>query len=102
LSLPWSEETPQLTAKLYFGKNGYEFSLVPTHDSRLVFSDEFTVLIRELHQRPRIPRLWACRIKIKGSRKDDPGAWGAAKGVPHYVFDANIQVGRLSFPRYKL
>jgi len=37
------KETPRLAAKLYFGKNGYEFSLVPTHDGRLVFSDEFTV-----------------------------------------------------------
>ena len=34
------KETRQLTAKLYFGKNGYEFSLVPTHDGRLIFSDE--------------------------------------------------------------
>src|SRR6202453_1128777 len=37
------KETRQFTARLYFGRNGYEFSLAPTHDGRLVFSDEFTV-----------------------------------------------------------
>jgi len=32
--------TQQLVAKLYFGNNGYHFTLVPTTDTRLVFADE--------------------------------------------------------------
>src|ERR1700680_552116 len=32
--------TRQFAAKLYFGKNGYEFSLVPPPDNRLIFSAE--------------------------------------------------------------
>lgn len=32
--------TPELNAELYFGKNGYFFSLVPTVDNRLIFSQE--------------------------------------------------------------
>ncbi len=35
--------TKELRAKLYFGRNGYEFSLVPTQDNRLVFAEETTV-----------------------------------------------------------
>src|SRR5258708_38543590 len=29
--------TREFVAKLYFGQNGYEFSLVPTPDNRLIF-----------------------------------------------------------------
>jgi predicted ATPase len=32
--------TREIVAKLYFGRNGYEFALVPTSDNRLIFSDE--------------------------------------------------------------
>lgn len=32
--------TEQLVGKLYFGNNGYKFSLVPTQDNRLMFSNE--------------------------------------------------------------
>src|SRR5580693_6554101 len=41
------KETRQLTGKIYFGRNGYGFSLVPTHDGRLVFSDEFTLFFED-------------------------------------------------------
>ena len=54
------KETRQLTAKVYFGRNGYEFSLVPTHDGRLVFSDEFTLFFGDITDNRKIPRLWAC------------------------------------------
>src|SRR6267142_2534814 len=35
--------TREFTAKLWFGKNGYEFSLRPTPDNQFVFADETTV-----------------------------------------------------------
>lgn len=34
--------TDQLTGKLYFGRNGYEFELTPTVDGRFIFSHEQT------------------------------------------------------------
>ena len=34
--------TREFAAKLYFGNNGYEFSLVPTPDNRLIFAEETT------------------------------------------------------------
>ena len=34
--------TQRLVAKFYFGRNGYEFALVPTADNRLVFAEETT------------------------------------------------------------
>lgn len=40
--------TPQFTAKLSFGENRYEFTLVPTPDNRLVFSDEAPVYYIDL------------------------------------------------------
>jgi predicted ATPase len=40
--------TRQFVAKLYFGKNGYEFSLVPTPDNRLIFAEEGTVFYGDL------------------------------------------------------
>src|SRR2546422_3024711 len=33
-------------AKLYFGRNGYEFVLVPTTDNRLIFAEETVVFGR--------------------------------------------------------
>jgi predicted ATPase len=32
--------TKEIVAKLYFGRNGYEFTLVPTSNNRLIFGDE--------------------------------------------------------------
>src|SRR5882724_4126138 len=40
--------TRQLSAKLYFGANGYEFALVPTADNQLAFADEATVFSGQL------------------------------------------------------
>src|ERR1700733_7885360 len=37
------QETKELKAELKFGINGYAFSLVPTADGRLAFSDESTL-----------------------------------------------------------
>jgi predicted ATPase len=75
--------TQRLVAKLYFGKNGYEFVLVPTVDNRLVFAEEVTVFkgfrdsLGSGH----------AEAKIK-DRKDEPGKGGAKYGVPRWVYDA--------------
>lgn len=36
-----SKRTEQLTVKFYFGENGYQFTLVPTTDDRLMFKGEW-------------------------------------------------------------
>jgi predicted ATPase len=79
--------TERFLAKLYFAKNGYEFSLLPTPDNRLVFSDETTVFFGNF-TKDRLPLgsgHFEARLK---DHKDDPGRWGASRGVPSYVFDA--------------
>lgn len=76
--------TKKLEAKLYFGNNGYEFSLAPTVD-RLIFADEAVIYKGQ----------WASRASLGSGhsesrlkdRKDDPGVT-AKHGVPHYVFEA--------------
>ncbi|WP_164002209.1 AAA family ATPase [Pyxidicoccus caerfyrddinensis] len=47
--------TPELKAELYFGQNGYVFSLVPTVDNRLIFLEESASFIT----REGIPFKWA-------------------------------------------
>lgn len=75
--------TREFAAKLYFGQNGYEFSLVPTPDNRLIFLKEtalfgdYDTSLGSGHQ----------EAKLK-EKRDDPGKWGARRGVPHYVFNA--------------
>jgi predicted ATPase len=78
--------TQQLTAKLYFGNNGYEFALLPTTDNRLVFANEMT-----LFHGYRGATRWSWNsghfeAKLK-DHKDDSGAT-AKHGVPYYVFNA--------------
>jgi predicted ATPase len=81
------KETPRLTAKIYFGNNGYEFSLVPTHDGRFVFSDEFTVFFGDFTNERRSLGSGHAEAKLK-DKKDEPGKWGAPSGPAYYVFSA--------------
>lgn len=74
------KETRQLTAKLYFGENGYEFSLVPTHDGRLVFADEFTIFYGNLGISREALGSGHNEAKLR-DRKDDPGS-GSGEGRP--------------------
>jgi predicted ATPase len=73
----------QFKASLTFGQNGYTFSLVPTVDNQLVFADETTIFGAIRH------RLGTghAEAKLKGL-KDEGGKGGAARGVPHYVYQA--------------
>ena len=81
------KETRQLTAKIYFGRNGYEFSLVPTHDGRLVFSDESTLFFGDITDNRKSFGSGHAEAKLK-DKKDEPGRWGAASGPASYVFSA--------------
>jgi predicted ATPase len=81
--------TRQIAGKLYFGNNGYEFTLVPTADNRLIFGEEVTVFDnnwRAIHSRRKLGSGHS-EAEIT-SRKDDPGKFGAAHGVPYYVYEA--------------
>ncbi len=79
--------TERLVAKLYFANNGYEFTLLPTADNRLVFSDEATVFFGNLGKDRSSLGSGHFEAKLK-DHKDDPGKWGASRGIPSYVFDA--------------
>jgi predicted ATPase len=78
--------TRQISVKTRFGMNGYDFTLVPTVDGRLIFEVEKTY-----YKGPN-----ATREQTIGSgneearimkRKDDPGAI-AKHGVPYYVHES--------------
>jgi predicted ATPase len=82
------QETKELKAELKFGINGYAFSLVPTADGRLAFSDESTLYRGHLvggqvSKRSLGSGHFEARLK---DRKDESGVQ-ASKGVPYYVFE---------------
>jgi predicted ATPase len=74
--------TKQISAKLYFGNNGYEFSLIPAVDNQLVFADEATAY----GDRRKSLGSGHKEAKLK-DLKDAPGLMGP-HGVPHYVYNA--------------
>ncbi|MFN7931705.1 MAG: AAA family ATPase [Bryobacteraceae bacterium] len=81
------KETPQLGGKLYFGNNGYEFTLVPSIDGRFIFAKEQTYFRGD--QGPIHTSLGYSHFEANlKDQKDDPGRRGGQKGVPHYVFEA--------------
>jgi predicted ATPase len=79
--------TERFVAKLYFGKNGYEFALAPTLDNRLVFSDEAVVFFGDIANSRVSLGSGHLEANLK-DRKGLGGRWGARRGVPDYVFDA--------------
>lgn len=78
--------TPQLTATLYFGDNGYEFMLKPTVDNRFVFADEVTIFSGAYGTSKDSLGSGHVEAKLKDF-KDDPGKTGL-HGVPYHVFRA--------------
>jgi len=78
--------TNRLAAKLYFGANGYEFSLVPAASGGMVFAEEVTVFNGDFGTSRKSLGSGHAEAKLK-ERKDDPGKIGR-HGVPHYVFNA--------------
>jgi predicted ATPase len=79
--------TREFIAKLYFGKNGYEFSLVPTPDNRLIFSEEKTFFDGNFGPDRCSLGSGHPEAKLK-EKRDDPGKWGASRGAAYYVFNA--------------
>lgn len=78
--------TKQLKARLSFGANGYEFTLLPSSDGRFVFADEKVTFDGNFGQSS--TRLGAGHFEAKlKDRKDDSGAT-ARHGVPYYVFNS--------------
>jgi predicted ATPase len=78
--------TPEFSAKLHFGENGYDIALVPTPDNRLVFSREIALWERYVPVETDLGSGHS-EAKLK-DKKDKPGRSGAPFGVPHYVFEA--------------
>jgi len=79
--------TQRLAAEFQFGRNGYEFVLVPTADNRMVFADEATKFQGDLYgpiRRSLGSGHAEARLK---DHKDDAGSLGKY-GPPHYVFNA--------------
>ncbi|HUB81126.1 MAG TPA: AAA family ATPase [Bryobacteraceae bacterium] len=79
--------TQQFSAKLYFGRNGYEFSLVPTPDNRLIFADERTVFFGDIATGGQSLGSGHSESRL-AQRRDDPGKSGAIHGVAYHVFNA--------------
>ena len=47
------KSTPEITAKLVFGRNSYSFTLIPAAGDRLIFADEkMTWFVREYYEKP--------------------------------------------------
>jgi predicted ATPase len=79
--------TKAFGAKLLFGKNGYEFTLVPTLNNQFAFTEEITIFHGNAGNN-RIPLgSGHTEAKLK-TLKDEKGIWGANRGVPHYVYEA--------------
>jgi predicted ATPase len=75
--------TQRFFTKLSFGRNAYEFALVPTVDNRLVFDKETT----SYGTSPVPLGSGQYESKLK-DLKDERGRGGWVYGVPHYVYGA--------------
>jgi len=82
------QETKELRVELKFDVNGYSFSLVPTADGRLAFSDESTLYKGHLvHGKTNARSLGSGHFEARlKDRKDESGVF-ASKGVPSYVYE---------------
>ena len=78
-------ETKEVLAKLYFGKSGFEFSLIPTVDNQLVFQKEMTFYLGPYKQQFR-QLLGSGHLEAKlKDHKDDPGKSGGLAPA-HYIY----------------
>jgi predicted ATPase len=80
--------TREFAAKLYFGDNGYEFSLVPTPDNRLVFSDETVVFYGDFTTDRSSLGSGHPEAKLKERKDDTTGTRSKRHDVSYYVFNA--------------
>ncbi|HME10060.1 MAG TPA: AAA family ATPase [Bryobacteraceae bacterium] len=75
--------TREFVGKLYFGKNGYEFALVPTPDNRLIFSEETTVFYGN-RAFPKSLGSGHAEANLK-DRKEEPVPWYVYQAVSSWV-----------------
>lgn len=76
--------TKKIEVELHFGVNGYRFSLEPTADNRLVFSDERVLFSGAFGPTRESLGRGHFESKLK-DLKEAPGAT-AQHGIPYYVF----------------
>src|SRR5579872_4575644 len=76
--------TKRFAAKLYFGMNAYEFTLVPTINNQFVFAEEVTVFQPSYQEIRHSLGSGHAEAKLK-SLKDEPGKRGTARNVQYYV-----------------
>jgi predicted ATPase len=80
--------TKQLVSKLVFlNTYGYEFTLLPTADNRLIFSDETVVFHEQLSRRVSLGSGQA-EAKLKDRRREHFDAGSRRQGVPNDVYQA--------------
>ena len=79
--------TQQLVAKLYFGKNGYEFALAPTVDNRMVFVEEVTLF--KVQDKDLRDWLGSGHTEAKlANFKGEPGSPGKKHWASRHVFNS--------------
>ena len=79
-------ETKEIQARLYFGKNGFEFSVIPTVDNQLVFQQEMTFYSGSYIKPAGRQLLGSGHLEAKlKDHKDDPGKSGGLAPA-HYVY----------------
>ncbi len=81
------KKTKRIVGKVYFGANGYEFSLLPTADNRLVFGEETVYFAGDYGKSREGFGKGHTEAKLK-NRKDDQSHFGRGLGIPSYVFNA--------------
>lgn len=79
--------TKEFSAKVYFGLNGYEFTLVPTSDNRLIFSAESIFFKGHLKTVHTSLGSGHSEAKLK-DEKEKPGKWKENYNVSLYVYSA--------------
>ena len=76
--------TPTFTGNLYFGSNGYEFTLVPTTTNKLVFLKEEAIYVDSLQGTRKSLGSGHMESVLKDHRNDH--GLQAKYGVPYYVY----------------
>jgi len=80
--------TRQISARMEFGRNVYEFELEPTADGGLHIADERVQYTGGTGVgKPRSIGKGGRESQLK-ARKEQPASWGKDPGVPAYVYDA--------------
>jgi len=79
--------TKRFAATLYFGRNGYEFALVPAVNNQFVFAEEVTVFKGQAGVTQNSLGSGHAEARLKDV-KDEPGRGGSWHGVPRYVYEA--------------